>query len=187
MVASIPDPQGIVAQHDGVAVDRNLGQIVEPGKLLFQLASLFVVISGHGKDLLTADPATVCDNACGVSHTEVAQKVEDVIRFHRGVKAIENCLIHLSDSREGPAAKADDVGMPKMEIGGEPSAWHTPRLSRDVQFLTQSAVDTLKNRLGHTDCPISALTPGFRVAPDNHPRFILEYSSDSPLAKPPKF
>jgi hypothetical protein len=66
-----------VAENDRLTVNRNFCQIVEPKKILLQFARLLVVISGHGKDLLTADPATVCDNACVASHTEVAQKVMD--------------------------------------------------------------------------------------------------------------
>lgn len=124
-----------MAENDRLTVNRNFCQIVEPKKILLQFARLLVVISGHGKDLLTADPATVCDNACVASHTEVAQKVEDVIRFHRGVKAFANCLIHLSDSREGPTAKADDVGVSKMEIGGEPCVRHILRPKGEIVHL----------------------------------------------------
>jgi hypothetical protein len=45
-----------------LAIDRNFRQIVEPGEFLFQLASLFVMISRHGEDLLTSNPATVFEN-----------------------------------------------------------------------------------------------------------------------------
>jgi hypothetical protein len=51
-----------VAQHDWLTVNQNFCQIVEPGEFLFHLASLFVVISGHGEDLLTSNPATVFEN-----------------------------------------------------------------------------------------------------------------------------
>ncbi len=158
-VRTVPDTQGVVTKHDRLTVDRNFRQIVVPGEFLFQLASLFVVISGHGKDLLTADPATVCDNACVASHTEVAQKVEDVIRFHRGVKAFENCLIHLSDSREGPTAKADDVGVSKMEIGGEPCVWHSLRPKVEVSPL--SITDGQSRKLDRPDSSSS----GSRAVP----------------------
>jgi hypothetical protein len=61
-IASIPAAQGIVAQHNWLTIDRNFHQIVEPGEFLFQPASLFVVISRHGEDLLTSNPATVFEN-----------------------------------------------------------------------------------------------------------------------------
>src|SRR5690348_9235803 len=105
------------------------------------------MISGHSEDLIAADSVSVCGNPRLASHTKITQEVQNVIGFHGRIQSFENRLIHLSDSREGPTAVADDIGVSKMEVSREPSAWHTPRLNRDVQFLTQSAVDTMKNRL----------------------------------------
>ena len=61
-VRTVPDTQGVVTKHDRLTVDGNFRQIVVPGEFLFQLASLFVMISRHGEDLLTSNPATVFEN-----------------------------------------------------------------------------------------------------------------------------
>src|ERR1700733_657184 len=129
-IASIPDAQGVVTKHNWLAIDRNFRQIVEPGEFLFQLASLFVMISRHGEDLLTSNPATVFENPGLVPDAEVPQKIKNVIRLHRGIQAFKNCLIHFFDGRKRPTAIADDVGMTQMEISSEPCIWHRLRSSR---------------------------------------------------------
>jgi hypothetical protein len=91
-----------------LAIARNSRQIVEPGEFLFQLASLFVMISRHGEDLLTSNPATVFENPGLVAEAEVPQKIKNVIRLHRGIQAFKNCLIHFFDGRKRPTAMADD-------------------------------------------------------------------------------
>ena len=45
MMAAIPDPHGVVTDHDGLAIYGDLRKVAEPRELLGQLANLFVVIS----------------------------------------------------------------------------------------------------------------------------------------------
>ena len=75
------------------------------------------MISGHGEDLLTANPATVFENPGLVPDAEVPQKIKNVIRLHRGIQAFKNCLIHSFDGRKKPTAIADDVGMSQSAAG----------------------------------------------------------------------
>jgi len=144
-IASIPDAQGVVTKHNWLAIDRNFRQIVEPGEFLFQLASLFVMISRHGEDLLTSNPATVFENPGLVPDAEVPQKIKNVIRLHRGIQAFKNCLIHFFDGRKRPTAIADDVGMSQMEISSEPCIWHRLRSKRRL------AVAALSISNGHVE------------------------------------
>jgi hypothetical protein len=145
VIASIPDAQGVVTKHNWLAIDRNFRQIVEPGEFLFQFASLFVMISRHGEDLLTSNPATVFENPGLVAEAEVPQKIKNVIRLHRGIQAFRNCLIHFFDGRKRPTAIADDVGMSQMEISSEPCIWHRLRSKRCV------AVAALSISNGHVE------------------------------------
>jgi hypothetical protein len=87
-----------------LAIARNFRQIVEPGEFLFQLASLFVMISRHGEDLLTSNPATAFENPVLVPDAEVPQKIRNVIRLHRVIQAFKNRLIHFFDGRKRPTA-----------------------------------------------------------------------------------
>jgi hypothetical protein len=45
------------------------------------------MISRHGEDLLTSNPATVFENPGLVPDAEVPQKIKNVIRLHRGIQA----------------------------------------------------------------------------------------------------
>ena len=92
------------------------------------------MISWHGEDLLAPNPTPVSNNPGLAPQTEVAEKVEDVVDLHRSVEAVEDCLIHLLDGRKWSTAVADDICMSEMEVSSEPNVWHTPKLSRDVQF-----------------------------------------------------
>jgi hypothetical protein len=55
MMGAIPDPHGIVTDHDGLAMYGDFRKVAEPRERLGQLANLFVVISRHRKDLLAAN------------------------------------------------------------------------------------------------------------------------------------
>ena len=55
MMGAIPDPHGVVTNHDGLAMYTDFRKIAEPKELLGQLANLFVVIAGHRKDFLAAN------------------------------------------------------------------------------------------------------------------------------------
>ena len=55
MMGAIPDPHGIVTNHDGLAMYGDFRKVAEPRELLGQLANLLVVITRHRKDLLAAN------------------------------------------------------------------------------------------------------------------------------------
>src|ERR1700690_4295581 len=55
MMGAIPDPHGVVTDHDGLAMYGDFRKVAEPRELLGQLANLFVVITRHRKDLLAAN------------------------------------------------------------------------------------------------------------------------------------
>src|SRR5580704_6639762 len=56
MMGAIPNPHGVVTDHDGLAMYGDFRK-VEPRELLGQLANLFVVISRHRKDLHCSESA----------------------------------------------------------------------------------------------------------------------------------
>ena len=55
VMGAIPDPHGVVTDHDGLAMYGDFREVAEPGELLGQLTNLFVVITRHRKDLLAAN------------------------------------------------------------------------------------------------------------------------------------
>jgi len=55
MMGTIPDPHGVVTDHDGLAMYGEFRKVAEPRELVGQLANLFVVITRHRKDFLAAN------------------------------------------------------------------------------------------------------------------------------------
>jgi hypothetical protein len=45
MMGAIPDPHGVVTDHDGLAMYGDFRKVAEPRELLGQLANLFVMIA----------------------------------------------------------------------------------------------------------------------------------------------
>src|SRR6267378_7556693 len=58
----IPDPHGIVTEHDRLAMYGDFCKVVEPRKLFSQLAGFFVVIAGAGCD---SSSTVVCPSFWG--------------------------------------------------------------------------------------------------------------------------
>jgi len=52
MMGAIPDPHGVVTDHDGLAMYGDFRKVAEPRELVGQLANLFVVIPGTAKIFL---------------------------------------------------------------------------------------------------------------------------------------
>ena len=74
MMGAIPDPHGVVTDHDGLAMYGDFRKITEPGELLGQLANLLVVISRDRKGLLAANLLTVLQRFRLAPDTEIPRK-----------------------------------------------------------------------------------------------------------------
>jgi hypothetical protein len=120
----IPDAHGIVAEHDRLAMYGDFCKVVEPRKLISQLASFFVVIAGERKDLPATNVLAVLQNPRLASGAEISQEIESVIRLHRSIQTFKDRLIHLLDTSKRAIAVVDYVVMPEMKICGEPYVRH---------------------------------------------------------------
>ena len=124
MMGAIPDPHGVVTDHDGLAMYGDFRKITEPGELLGQLANLLVVISRDRKGLLAANLLTVLQRFRLAPDTEIPKEIQDVIDLNGGVEPFEDRLIHFLDASKRSITVADYVAMPKMKIRGEPYVRH---------------------------------------------------------------
>lgn len=120
----IPDSHCIVTQDDSLSIERDFYKSVEPGELLCEFTSVFVVISGNGKDLLAPDVLSEFRSSRFRTDSEISQEVQNVVRFCTRVKAFENLLIHFLDSSERAIAVPNDILVTEMKIGCEPNVWH---------------------------------------------------------------
>ena len=124
MMRVIPDPHGVVTNHDGLAMYGDFRKVVEPRELLGELANLFVVITRHRKDFLAANLLAVLQSLRLAPDAEIPKEIEDVIGLNRRVETVEDRLIHFLDASKRSITVADYVAMPKMKIRGEPYVRH---------------------------------------------------------------
>ncbi len=98
MMPAIPDPHGVVTDHDGLAIYGDLRKVAEPRELLGQLANLFVVITRPRKDLLAANLLAALQSLRLAPDAEISKEIEDVIGLDGGIEAVEDRLIHFLDA-----------------------------------------------------------------------------------------
>jgi hypothetical protein len=124
MMGAIPDPHGVVTNHDGLAMYRDFRKVAQPRELLGQLANLFIVISRHRKDFLAANLLAVLQSFRLAPDAEIPEEIEDVIGLNGGVETVEDRLIHFLDASKRSITVADYVAMTEMKIGRKPSVRH---------------------------------------------------------------
>jgi hypothetical protein len=124
MMRVIPDPHGVVTNHDGLAMYGDFRKVAEPRELLGQLANLFVVITRHRKDFLAANLLAVLQSLRLAPDAEVPKEIEDVIGLNGGVEKVEDRLIHFLDASKRSITVADYVVMPEVKIRREPYVRH---------------------------------------------------------------
>src|SRR3984893_12918376 len=86
MMGAIPDPHGVVTDHDGLAMYGDFRKVAEPRELLGQLANLFVVISRHRKDLLAANLLAVLQRFRLAPDAEIPKEIEDVLALAESLR-----------------------------------------------------------------------------------------------------
>jgi hypothetical protein len=126
MMRAIPDPHGVVTDHDGLAMYGDLRKVTEPREPLGQLANLLVVISRHRKGILAANLLAVLQRFRLAPDAEIPKEIQDVIDLNGGVETFEDRLIHFLDASKRSITVADYVAMPKMKIRREPYVRHIP-------------------------------------------------------------
>ena len=120
MMGAIPDAQGIVTDHDGLAMYGDFRKVAQPREFLGQLANLFVVIARHRKDLPAANLLAVFQSRHLAPDAEIPKEIEDVIGLNGGVETFEDRLIHFLDVSKRSITLADYVAMTEMKICSKP-------------------------------------------------------------------
>ena len=133
MMGAIPDPHGIVTDHDGLAMYGDFRKVAEPRELVGQLANLFVVITRHRKDFLAANLLAVLQSLRLAPDAEIPKEIEDVIGLNGGVETVEDRLIHFLDASKRSITVAFTAGhgtnrqhgstLALFEIGGQATSW----------------------------------------------------------------
>jgi len=124
MMGAIPDPHGIVTDHDGLAMYGDFRKVAEPRELLSQLANLLVVIAPHRKDLPAANLLAVFQSPHLAPDAEISKEIEDVVGLNGGVETFEDRLIHFLDVSKRSITLTDYVAMTEMKICRKPYVRH---------------------------------------------------------------
>jgi len=83
------------------------------------------MVSGECKYLLAANLLTKLRSTRLWADAEISEEVQNIVRFYTRVQAFQNLLIHLLDSLERAITVSNDVLVPQMKVGGEPSVEHS--------------------------------------------------------------
>ena len=124
MMGAIPDPHGVVTDHDGLAMYGDFRKVAEPREPLGQLANLFVVIARHRKDLSAANLLAVLQSPHLAPDAEIPKEIEDVIGLNGGVETFQDRLIHFLDVSKRSITVADYIAMTEMKICRNPYVRH---------------------------------------------------------------
>ena len=116
MMGAIPDPHGVVTDHDGLAMYGDFRKVAEPRELLSQLGNLFLVITRHRQDLLAANLLAMLQSLRLAPDGEIPKEIEDVIGLHGGVETVEDRLIHFLDASKRAITVADYVAMSEIRF-----------------------------------------------------------------------
>jgi hypothetical protein len=99
-----------------------------------------VVVPLDEMDGLASQSFSIRRHVPGAAETEVSEEVERIVRFHTGIHALQNRLIHLIHLihlvhlvRVGKRtlAETNDVEVPQMKVGREPNVSHHPSYLRN--------------------------------------------------------
>jgi hypothetical protein len=113
-----------VTEHDPLAIDSNLGQLISSAEFGCQAAKCAVVIPFNHVDIAADNPIPITPRLIGPAHAEIPEKVQDVILANQAVQVPKDRLVHLAGRVKRPAAIANDVLVPEMKVSSKPRIDH---------------------------------------------------------------
>lgn len=92
---------------------------------MLELSHCFVVIAFSEVDSPARQPLPVGGYLFCLSHAEVAEKIEDVIRLDTRIHTVRNRIVHLLRVCKRTVAVPNDVEVSEVEVGREPNVTHS--------------------------------------------------------------
>src|SRR5574342_666641 len=148
-MALVPYAHRVVAEHDALRSDGDVGHVLGPDPVLEEalvLAQHLVVVAEH-EVLLAAESLHDRRRAVGVAEREVAEVVHDVAGTHARVPVVDDRLVHLVDVGERSPAVLDDVAVTEVCVAREPD------LLRHDALLLSRVADGSRT---HNKCALNA-------------------------------
>ena len=91
---------------------------------MLSLARDLVVVAFYKMDCLARQPFSISSYLLLSSHTEVAEKLEDIVRLCARIHSLYNHIVHLLCVSKGAVAVANDIEMSEVEVGSKPEITH---------------------------------------------------------------
>lgn len=121
----MPCPHRIVAEHDSLVPNRDLGEFLHPLELVCDLRNDAIVVSEDEMNTAATNSLAIGERHLRPAHAEVAQEVQLIFSLHALVEPGEDHVVHFRSAIEWTVAVSNDVGMTEVEIGREPRSLHS--------------------------------------------------------------
>jgi len=119
-----PDAHRVMAKNDSLLAHMNLRQGTPGSKDALGFARHFVMVPLDKMDRLAVQALAIGHHLFNASHAKVPEEIERIIWLDVRVHPIRDVRIHLFRARKRTIAIANDVEMPEVKIGCEPSIGH---------------------------------------------------------------
>jgi hypothetical protein len=123
-VHAVPGAEGVMAQHEGGAVQGQFGIVADAVPVRRSLRRLRVVVADD-QMLATVQPVQkLIDPAFGIADGEIAEMPDLVLRPDGFVPARDEMFVHFGDRVERAAIHEDHPMVAEMRVAGEKDRHH---------------------------------------------------------------
>ena len=113
-----------MAKNDSLLAHMDFGQGTPGGKDALGFARNFVVVSLDKMDRLAVQALAIGRHLFNAAHAKIPKKIERIVWLDMRVHPVRDARIHLFRVLKRTIAIANDVEVPKVKIGCEPSIGH---------------------------------------------------------------
>ena len=119
-----PDAHCVMAKNDSLLTYMNFGQRTPGSKHALGFARHLVMVSLDKMDHLAVQSLAIGCDLFDAAHAEISEEIQRVVWLDTLVHPIHDARVHLFRGRERSIAVVNDVEVPEMEVGREPSISH---------------------------------------------------------------
>jgi regulator of RNase E activity RraB len=113
-----------MAKNDSLLTYMNFGQRTPGSKDALGFAHHLVMVSLDKMDRLAVQALAIGRDLFDAAHAEITEEIQRVVWLDTLIHTIHDARVHLFRGRERSIAVANDVEVPEMEVGREPSISH---------------------------------------------------------------
>ena len=119
-----PDARRVMAKNNSLLASMNLRQRTPRSKSTLEFARHLVVIAFNEMDSFAVQTLAIGCNLFNAAHAEIAEKIQRVVWLDALVQSIRDARIHLFRACKRSITVANDIEVPEVKVGCEPSISH---------------------------------------------------------------